>query len=441
MSNLVKQSQLSEVAVALWEKVKERTNEHFVNATYDKATQTITFTKFDNSEVTVNLTDLASKELDNVFTGKNVFGDLFVGGESVAIGGEIPAGNRGGALGTKKFGHRGYDSHANNGNGYVKSLSIGIQGKNVGETATVNVWEVAKGTDRNGDIPTLIASNVQLAVKDEAPWTAGNRRYVEFPINKKYEVPTYFIYQVHPSEEADRVISTDGDNEEYVLIGDSEDVTQENIAGLSTFSIVGVHALNRGEVNIIDLITSGGSVKSVNNQMPDGQGNVTVGIDHIDGLRAELDGKVPLTEIGNAANQIPRIGRDGKLDTSIIPELAITRVHPVANQQEAMDLIGAGTIQTGDVVVVEDAQNAIFMYNGGTNSDFDTDFIELSIGDGTVKMVNGQAPSGTGEVTLTATVSQEVDGDIVLTVGNQNNFATLQCMTNQQVQDIIALFV
>lgn len=60
---------------------------------------------------------------------------------------------------------------------------------------------------------------------------------------------------------------------------------------------------------------------------------------------------------------------------------------------------------------------------------------------GTVTSVNGQAPSGTGEVTLTATVSQEVDGDIVLTVGNQNNFATLQCMTDQQVQDIKNLFV
>lgn len=441
MANLVKQSQLSEVAVALWGKVKDRTDVAFKEATYEKTTQTITFTKIDGNTVEVSLADLASKELDNVFTGKNIFKDLFVGGESEVVGGSVPAGNRGGAVGTKKFGHRGYDSHANNGNGYVNSLLIGVI-KNVGDNATVSVWEVAKGIDKSGDIPTLIASNVQLTVKDNAPWTTGNRRYVEFPINKKYEAPTYFIYQVHPSTEADRVVAGATD-ENYVLIGDDIDVTQGNIAVSGSSDIIGVHALKCGEVNIIDLITSGGSVKSVNNQMPDGQGNVTVGIAHIDGLQTALDSKVDDSEVSttSAANMIPRLGADGKLDTNMIPELAITRVHNATNKQGAMDLITAGTIQTGDVVVLTNEQNAIFMYNGGTDGVFENSFIELSIGDGTVKTVNGQVPSGTGEVVLTATVSQEVDGDIVLTVGNQNNFATLQCMTDQQVQDIIALFV
>lgn len=444
MANLVKQSQLSEVVVALWEKVKDRTDVAFKEATYEKTTQTITFTKIDGNTVEVSLADLASKELDNVFTGKNVFKDLFVGGESEVVGGSIPAGNRGGATGTKKFGHRGYDSHANNGNGYVKSLLIGVT-KNVGDNATVTVWEVAKGTDRNDDIPTLIASNVELPVKGEAPWgdTSGNRNYVEFLINKTYNSPTYFIYQVHPSTEADRVISTEGDNNDYILIGDDTDVTQQSIAALGSFNIVGVHALKRGEINIIDLVTSGGSVKTVNNQMPDGQGNVTVGIEHIADLRTELDNRVLLSDVENVANKIPRIEADGKLPTSIIPELAITRVKTAADKNAALALIGdtEAHIQTGDVVVIAGENNAIFMYNGGTDGVFENSFIELSIGDGTVKTVNGQSPNGSGEVVLTATVSQEVDGDIVLTVGNQNNFATLQCMTDQQVQDIIALFV
>lgn len=441
MSNLVKQSQLSDVVVTLWEKVKEKTDGAFKNATYEKTTQTITFTKIDGNTIEVPLTDLASKELNNVFTGRNVFGDLFVGGASVVVGGEVPAGNRGGALGNKKFGHRGYDSHADGGDGYVNSLLIGVT-KNVGEQATVSVWEVAKGTDRSGDIPTLIASNVQFTVKDGAPWTTGNRRYVEFPINKKYNSPTYFIYQVHPSTEADRVV-VGATDENYVLIGDSEDVTQGSITGLSSFDILGVHALKRGEVNIIDLITGGGSVKTVNNQTPNGQGNVTIGIEHINGLQGALDDKVSQSRIGNQATQIPQIGGDGKLDASIIPELAITRVKTTTDRQSALTLIGdtENHIQTGDVVVLTGEKNAIFMYNGTVGGTFENSFIELSIGEGTVKMVNGQAPSSTGAVSLRAGVTQEVTGDIVLAVGDVADFATLQCMTPQEVQAIKDLFV
>lgn len=443
MSNLVKQTQLKEVTLDLWTKIKERTNAAFKEVSYSEAEQKITFTKIDGNTVEVSLEDLASKELDNVFTGKNIFKDLFIGGESEVVGGIVPAGNRGGAIGTKKFGHRGYDSHANNGNGYVNSLLIGVT-KNVGATATISVWAVKKGSTRNDDIPTLVASNVELPVKGEAPWgnTSGNRNYVEFLVNKKYNSPTYFIYQVHPSTEADRIVTSVAD-ENYVLIGDNVNVTQESIASLSNFEIVGVHALKRGEINIIDLITSGESVKTVNNQMPDGQGNVTVGIEHIDGLQTALDSKVDDSEVSTTAvaNMIPRLGTDGKLDTNMIPELAITRVHPVTNQQGAMDLIGAGTIQTGDVVVITNEKNAVFMYNGTTGGTFENSFIKLSIGDGTVKTVNGQIPNGSGEVELTATVDQTSTDNIILSVGNQNNFATLECMTTQDVQEIKDLFV
>ena len=61
-----------------------------------------------------------------------------------------------------------------------------------------------------------------------------------------------------------------------------------------------------------------------------------------------------------------------------------------------------------------------------------------SAGGGTVTSVNGINPQG-GEVTLTATVTQNVGQDIVLRVGNQD-FATLQCMTDQDANTIIAGF-
>ncbi len=78
MSNLVKQSQLSEIVVALWEKVKQRTDVALKDATYDKTTQTITFTKIDDTTVEVPLTDLVSKSNANVITGETLITDGYI---------------------------------------------------------------------------------------------------------------------------------------------------------------------------------------------------------------------------------------------------------------------------------------------------------------------------------------------------------------------------
>lgn len=56
-------------------------------------------------------------------------------------------------------------------------------------------------------------------------------------------------------------------------------------------------------------------------------------------------------------------------------------------------------------------------------------------GGGTVTSVNGETPVG-GDVTLTSQVTQTIGQDIVLRVGNQD-FATLQCMTDAQADGII----
>lgn len=445
MSNLVKQSQLSQVAVGLWEKVKERYQGVYENATYDETTKVMTLTKKDGTTTEIALTDLASLSQNNSFNGENIFKDIFLGGESHQVGGEVYSGNRGGATGTKKFGRRDYDSHVNNGTGYVRSLLIGVTGKTVGEEVTVNIWEVKKGTTKADDLPVLIANQLKLPIQDNASWVNnsanGNSHYVEFRINKKYETPTYFIYQVDPSTQADRVTGVTLQNSEFIFIGDDVEVTQTSIASSSVTDTMGIHALICGKVNLMDLVLSGGSVKTVNGQSADGQGNVVVGISHIDQLQQTLDEKVNQSQIGNEANKIPLIESNGKLATSIIPDLAITSVQSVADQAAALALVTAGTIQTGDVVILTQEKNKVYMHNGTTTGNFGDQFIELSLGNGSVKNINGQVADSTGKVTLTATVTQGATGDIVLAVGDQSNFATLQCMTDTEVQAIINQFV
>lgn len=147
----------------------------------------------------------------------------------------------------------------------------------------------------------------------------------------------------------------------------------------------------------------GGTVTSVNNQNPDPQGNVTIGIADIQGLQGQLDGKIDKTQIGTTNGMIPQIGINNKLATSIMPDLAITSVTVVADKQGAMNLITNGTIQVGDVVVIESDNNSVHMYNGKTNKPFEQSFIELSLGEGTIKVINNQRPDSTGSLTLNGT--------------------------------------
>ncbi len=78
MSNLVKKSHLQDVALNLWEKVKEKINETFKGATYNKTTQTITFTKVNDSTIEVPLTDLVSKTEKNTITGETLITDGYI---------------------------------------------------------------------------------------------------------------------------------------------------------------------------------------------------------------------------------------------------------------------------------------------------------------------------------------------------------------------------
>lgn len=112
-----------------------------------------------------------------------------------------------------------------------------------------------------------------------------------------------------------------------------------------------------------------------------------------------------LTKIGGDpqyADKIPQLDQDGKLSTTMIPDLAITSVTNVADKQEALNKIQDGSIQVGDVVVVA-PNNEIYMYNGTpAGGTFENSFIQLSLGDGTVKEVNGKKPAANGQVVVTS---------------------------------------
>lgn len=98
----------------------------------------------------------------------------------------------------------------------------------------------------------------------------------------------------------------------------------------------------------------------------------------------------------------------------------------------------------GATVLIDSSEVALSFDGTGTNLSSSTihsaikelDGKIANAGGGTVTSVNGELPQPNGDVELVSQVTQTVGQDISLQVGNQN-FATLECMTDQEANDII----
>ena len=98
-------------------------------------------------------------------------------------------------------------------------------------------------------------------------------------------------------------------------------------------------------------------------------------------------------DVGASAGNVPILGADGKLDTNILPALAISTTHVVASQAEMLAL----TVQEGDMAVRTDL-SASFVFKGGDSTKLENWIRLASPSDnGFVATVNGK----TGTVTLT----------------------------------------
>lgn len=157
--------------------------------------------------------------------------------------------------------------------------------------------------------------------------------------------------------------------------------------------------------------TTGSVVRSVNGKTPNPQGRVDVEITDIQGLQDQLNSKINTSQIGNKQGNIPIIGVGDKLETSIIPDLAITSVQVVNEKSDAQNLVTSNSIQVGDVVVITNDKNSVYMYNGASQATFDANFVGLSLGEGTIKVINNQRPNSTGVLTLNGThIDANVNG-------------------------------
>lgn len=155
-----------------------------------------------------------------------------------------------------------------------------------------------------------------------------------------------------------------------------------------------------GDVDITtSLINSGVAAGTYTKVTVDSKGRVTVGdnlavadIPDLTLSKITDAGTVASKNAGNTAGSVPVIGEDGKLDTGILPAIAITEVFEAASEAGMLSL----NAQTGDVCVRSDINKSFILKENDPS--VLSHWVELKTPTGGVLSVNGL----TGAVTLTS---------------------------------------
>ena len=251
---------------------------------YDIQTQKLKVETVDGTIFEVDLTDLASKTLDNYFEGENLFDKLFIT-DSKPFEGNIGEYTYN-AGGHKQTGRRDYTSHSQGNNGYVDHLLIRLA-NNLATNRRVQVkyWIIEKGNTVAQDKIIKEVAYKEYQVEEEMNLGAS-ARIVRVPIKMKFDNPTYFIYQVDSSSDMAYTTTSVGNESLYLSVSGvnaplSIQTLVDNIGRNDGANHSGSYAISGGMTNIRDLLNSTGTVKTVNGQPSDNQGNVTVNSEHI----------------------------------------------------------------------------------------------------------------------------------------------------------------
>lgn len=376
-NNIVKHSQLHDIAGDLWTKAKKR---DITALEYEATTKTIKGKNPDNPSLTISaqLTDLVSIN-DRAEFKKDVSVDdaKTVSNSNIGnINGPVTAGSR-------TTGYRGLTSKLFT-DGYVKLLRIHLP---QGASGNVNahVWAIKKGTSKTED------RYVRKIVKTATVQTVGTNKYIDIDIDSTFADETFFVLRT----EGTQIQGINNIKQEFR--GDIINVNEYfNPQSTDTLTNWDNYSPNTDLVGHMELHGRTGIV------------DISKRLEEINLASGNYVLQSDTTNTGGEtryANKVVRLGDDGKINSNMIPEIAINRVLQAADEGEALRLIGddKNHLQVGDVVVLRNT-GKIYIYKGRPDNidrnDFNRDFLEISMGNGTVKTVNSVAPDTNGNVSI-----------------------------------------
>lgn len=321
------------------------------NVTYDIQTQMLNIETVDGQTLTADLTDLASKTLDNYFEGENLFDKLFITTDKPYIGNANEYIRNAG--GHKQTGRRDYTSHSNGNNGYVDNLIIRLA-NNLATNRIIQVkyWIVEKGATVAQD-NIIKEVDYQECNVEEEPSLGASARIMRVPVKMKFDKPVYFIYQVYTSADMAYTSINVGNESLYLDVQNentplSVSILENNIGQGDGVNHSGSYAISGGSTNVRDLLNSAGTVTSVNGQSPIA-GEVTVKSEHI-----PYDNQTSNLASDNVKGAIDEL--NGKFVSNVRYEVADRSLKQTKNGQES-DIVTGIVTQWKDLDYVKEFAN------------------------------------------------------------------------------------
>lgn len=378
MSNLINRTGLQKFATKLWDKIKDRYDDAFVDAEIPSAEKKIKFTKAGGGATKdVSLEAYARLQDRNKFKQDVSVDNVAV--ESNAYIKNVLTNNSSNRL----LGYRALTSK-NFVDGHISTLRVLVDSELENNIATSwKLWAIKKdNTNRNNDTVKKAYGTLSKNVKT-VTINGETHKAVDFEINEEFTDEVYFVVKSTGSKFR-ITYPNDPYKQDVVNMSAEPGGTEGDRVNWGTNA--------DGENTAIMYLYGRESIKSLSEKLEK--------VNADGGLYVKQD-EVSTAGGTNGANKVVRLGADGKLNKDMLPSIAVNDYFSVTAFTN--EKLGALTYENGDVVVVENggvvSKRYLCIHKGRTNST--TEFVELNSKDGVVQSVNGKV--GTITLALQAT--------------------------------------
>lgn len=414
MSNLINKTGLQKFATKLWAKIKDRYDDAFVDATLTAAEKKIKFTKKKGGPtVDVDLADYARLQDKNDFK-QDVSADNVAIINNKYIGSNVHFDSQNRGLGFRQLTTNAFAD------GYVDHIRIYLEGSATGN-ATFKVWAITKdANDKAQDrVKKVILNSEPLEVNSITEGTA-TRKFVIIPVKESFENETYFIarcstHKVEVAQPIDPKYTNDVVNLNSVQPPDEEN-SQIDWTGVNNTDNTAIMYLYGRE-----------SIGSLSLKLKQTQADSSTYVKHSECT----DG----TDQGEKAGKVVKLDRQGKLDKTLLPKIAINEYYTVSafNNTE----LARVKYENGDVVVVTTNGQVSKRYlcinkRDGVDNSIE-DFVELNSKDGVVTSLNSKR----GDLSL-ALESTETHVKLKINGDGEAAETQLEVITDGEIDTIIA---
>ena len=329
MSKLINKTRLQQFATKLWEKIKNRYDNAFVNATITTKAETdkkIKFTKASGgTTVDIDLADYARLSDKNDFE-KEVSSNIGMIDNTLKLGAL-----NGNANSRRVSGHRNVTTKAFV-DGYIDHIVVYTDPSlAVGTPTTWEVWAIKKGQNKTDDV--VLKKYDKSANVEEKTFDGGSSRVVKLHIGESFNNEVYFIVCCGDNRQI-KVCVVNENNKDGVVNLSSKPGNSEGSPIDWTYN---------ADNNIAIMYLYGReSISSLSEKLKQIQAN---------GSNYVLKSETTATGGNGEAGKVVKLDSDGKLNSNMLPSIAIGEYFEISEFTDNA-LQGLNHYENGDTVVV-----------------------------------------------------------------------------------------